>query len=105
MKSFALRALTFSAILLSATPSFSEENKVDWAAYMRSPAAIAAVGAAVSMASPCPTKLVFEEIVKEATRSISVHCRGNSSEDELSVFVTFDIYGDNLLPRKFDLAG
>ncbi|MEO0546172.1 MAG: hypothetical protein AAF035_04425 [Pseudomonadota bacterium] len=80
------------------------EKAPDWAIYMQSAANVAAIGSGIAMATPCSKPLIFEETVEENTRTVAIHCRGDS-EDEFSVFVTFNVVGDVIVPSEFSRAG
>ena len=91
-------------MVLPASAVNGQENKVDWDFYMRSPGAISAVASAVALATPCDKSIIFQETISANERSIAVHCPGDSGYD-FSVIVQFDIFGDQIIPRRFDLAG
>ena len=91
-------------LVLPASAATGQDTKVDWDFYMRSPAAISAVGSAVALATPCEKGIIFQETISATERSIAIHCPGDSGYD-FSVVVQFDIFGDQVIPRRFDLAG
>ena len=104
MKNLIVSLATIGALTAASTTAFADDKKVDWDTYMRVPVAISAIGAAVSLASPCGKDLIFEETVSETERGIAIHCPGASGYD-FSVFVRFNVYGDQIIPAGFDLAG
>lgn len=96
--------LTLAAALVSfaATPGHAAE--VNWAKYMTLAANASAIASALALVDGCSKPLVVTETKEGDTVRLQFNC--NASEDEeASSIVVFDVFGDTLLPSRFEFAG
>lgn len=82
----------------------AQAGQVGWDKYMRSAASVAAIAAAVALVGECSKPLEFEEMKQDGQVLLTVFCNG-SEDEEFAVIVTFDDFGDGLIPNGYQLAG
>lgn len=96
--------LTFAAALIgfAATPGHSAD--VNWAKYMTLSANVSAIASALSLVDGCSKPLVVTETKEGDTVRLQFDCKA-SEDEEASSIVVFDVFGDTVLPSRFEFAG
>lgn len=99
-----MKRLATAAALVGflATPGNAAE--VNWAKYMTLSANASAVASALALVDGCSKPLVVTETKEGDTVRLQFDCKA-SEDEEASSIVVFDVFGDTLLPSRFEFAG
>jgi hypothetical protein len=102
VKNLKLAVISCAALGLSVVSSQADETDI-WP-YLQSAISANAVASAIAAVDGCENALKFSESQANNQRTLSVTCTNDSNEDE-TVQVIFDEFGDQLIPNRFVFAG
>lgn len=84
------------------TPSHAAD--VNWAKYMTLAANASAIASALALVDGCSKPLVVTETKEGDSLRLQFDCKA-SEDEEASSIVVFDVFGDTVLPSRFEFAG